>query len=590
MDCKESILSNEVYDYITDYSLENVDFQQTIICYESIEDYYNIVYLNKSAMPRLEADLFEYQSIPKLYGLMQVETGSGIIGGGAESVFDPSNLIASGITQVQGPPLNLTGQGVVVGIIDTGIDYTAPAFRDESGGSRIMAIWDQTIQTGTPPEGFLYGSEYTREDINRALQSENPYEAVPSRDENGHGSALAGVAAGSNVRVGAQYVGAAPNADIVVVKLKECKQYLRDFYLVPEGVPAYQENDIMLAVKYVDSFALETQRPVVICIGLGTNMGDHAGSMALSRYLSMVAIKRSRAVVVCGGNEGNAAHHFQGNLLQSTMSSPGGQRIMDNQSGIYQDVEVRVNEGSAGFLLEFWGSMPDIFNISVISPGGEVIPPIRLGVRQGITYGFVYEKSKITIDSTLVEPASGEELILFRLQEPTAGIWTFRVMSTGELHNGIFHMWLPITDFLNVPVYFLSPSPYITLTEPAMASEVISVSTYNADNRSFYINSGRGFSRTGEIRPDFAAPGVDVSTITGSRTGSSFAAAITAGAVAQFMQWAVVERNNEFVESREIRSYFIRGTQKNADTVYPNREWGYGRLDLEGVFTSLTYA
>lgn len=595
MDCMENILSNEVYDYITDYSLENIDVQGALICYETIENYFNIVYFSKAALPSLEADFFEYQSIPKLYGLMQIESeniAGGLGNGGlsAGSVFDPSSLVASGITQMQGPPLNLTGQGVVVCIIDTGIDYTAPAFRDENGRSRILAIWDQTIQTGTRPEGFLYGSEYTREDINRALQSENPYDVVPSRDENGHGSALAGIAAGSNVRTGAQYVGAAPNADIVVVKLKECKQYLRDFYLVPQDVPAYQENDIMLAVKYADSFAVVAQRPVVICIGLGTNMGDHAGNMALSRYLSMIAIKSSRAVVVCGGNEGNAAHHFQGNLLQSITSSPDGQRIGDNQSGVYQDVEIRVNEGAEGFFLEFWGNMPDVFNISVISPGGETIPPVRLGVRQGITYGFVYEKSRITIDSTLVEPASGEELILFRLQEPTAGIWTFRVMSTGNLHNGIFHMWLPITEFLNVPVYFLSPSPYITLTEPALAAEVISVSTYNADNRSFYINSGRGFSRTGEIRPDFAAPGVDVSTISGKRTGSSYAAAITTGAVAQFMQWAVVEHNSEYIESREIRSYFIRGTQKNPDTVYPSREWGYGRLDLQGVFQSLIYA
>lgn len=595
MDCMENILSNEVYDYITDYSLENIDVQGALICYETIENYFNIVYFSKAALPSLEADFFEYQSIPKLYGLMQIESeniAGGLGNGGlsAGSVFDPSSLVASGITQMQGPPLNLTGQGVVVCIIDTGIDYTAPAFRDENGRSRILAIWDQTIQTGTRPKGFLYGSEYTREDINRALQSENPYDVVPSRDENGHGSALAGVAAGSNVRTGAQYVGAAPNADIVVVKLKECKQYLRDFYLVPQDVPAYQENDIMLAVKYADSFAVVAQRPVVICIGLGTNMGDHAGNMALSRYLSMIAIKSSRAVVVCGGNEGNAAHHFQGNLLQSITSSPDGQRIGDNQSGVYQDVEIRVNEGAEGFFLEFWGNMPDVFNISVISPGGETIPPVRLGVRQGITYGFVYEKSRITIDSTLVEPASGEELILFRLQEPTAGIWTFRVMSTGNLHNGIFHMWLPITEFLNVPVYFLSPSPYITLTEPALAAEVISVSTYNADNRSFYINSGRGFSRTGEIRPDFAAPGVDVSTISGKRTGSSYAAAITTGAVAQFMQWAVVEHNSEYIESREIRSYFIRGTQKNPNTVYPSREWGYGRLDLQGVFQSLIYA
>ena len=583
MDCREAILSDSVYDYITDYPIEDPDILQSVICYQAIDDAYNIVYLNRAGIPNMEAGFFEYQTIPKLYGLMQLGVGD------STNVFDPSSLIASGITRVQVPPLKLTGQGVIVCVIDTGIDYTNPVFLDENGRSRILAIWDQTIQTGNAPEGFLYGSEYTREDINRALQSDNSYDIVPSRDENGHGSVLAGVAAGSNVRVGAQYIGAAPDADLVIVKLKECKEYLRDFYLIPQGVPAYQENDIMLAVKYADSFAAVARRPVVICLGLGTNMGDHAGTMALSRYLSMVAIKRSRAVVVCGGNEGNAAHHFQGNLMQSTTSSPGGLGMGDGQSAIYQDVEVRVDEGAIGFMLEFWGNLPDVFNVSVISPGGEVIPPIRLGIRQGITYGFIYEKSTLTIDSTLVEPASGEELILFRLREPTPGIWTFRIMATSELHNGVFHLWLPITEFLNVPVYFLSPSPYITLTEPSLAMEVISVSTYNAENKSFYVNSGRGYSRTGEIRPDFAAPGVNVSTISGSRTGSSLAAAITAGAVAQFMQWAVIEGNNEFVESREIRSYFIRGAARNPDTVYPNREWGYGRLDLEGVFESLTY-
>ncbi len=192
--------------------------------------------------------------------------------------------------------------------IDTGIDYRNPVFLDENGNSRILAIWDQTVQTGIPPEGFKYGSEYRREDINLALRSEDPYSIVPSRDEDGHGSILA-VAAGSVVRQGNPYIGAAPGADIVVVKLKECKQYLRSFYLVPEGVPAYQENDIMLGIKYAESFVQLFERPVVICLGLGTNQ-DHAGSSALSRYLSSLAVRRSRAAIVCGGNEGNASHHY----------------------------------------------------------------------------------------------------------------------------------------------------------------------------------------------------------------------------------------------------------------------------------------
>ncbi len=587
MDCREAILSENVYDYILDFPIANLNNLEPVICYQEIDDLYNVVHLNRTVIPNMEANFFEYHSVPKLYGLMQQVEEIGRIPLSAVGTFDPSNLIASGITQVQRPPLNLTGRGVVIGIIDTGIDYTNPIFLDENGSSRILAIWDQTIQTQRPPEGFLYGSEYTREEINRALAEDNPYDIVPSKDENGHGSALAGVAAGSNIRTGNPYIGAAPNADIVVVKLKECKKYLRDFYLVADNVPAYQENDIMLAVKYINSFAVIARRPVVICLGLGTNMGDHAGNMPLSRYLSKIAIQRGRSVVVSGGNEGNAAHHYLGDFLQNARNETGTLISGSSRSGIFQDVEVRVAEGAKGFFLEFWGSLPDVLRISVISPGGEIIPPVRLGVRQSITYGFVYERSRITIDSLLVEPASGEELILFRLLEPTPGIWTLRVEAADELHNGIYHLWLPITQFLNVSVEFLTPSPYITLTEPAMAENVISVSTYNAENDSFYINSGRGYSRLGEIRPDFAAPGVNVSTLRGSRTDSSLAAAITAGAVAQFMQWAVVEGNNQFADSREIQSYFIRGAVRTAETTYPNREWGYGRLNIEQVFETL---
>ncbi len=568
MDCKEMILSEDVYDFITDFQLDRLNLNQDL-CSINVDDQYSIFYYEREKLPSPEVDFFDYQSIPKLYGLMQITEN--------RMAFDPNNLIASGITQVQRPPLELTGRGVVICVIDTGVDYRHPAFLDENGNSRILAIWDQTIQEGTPPEGFLFGTEYTREDINRALRAEDPYSIVPSRDENGHGSAMLGVAAGSRVSTGAQYLGAAPGADIVVVKLKESKQYLRNFYLIPEGVPAYQENDIMLAVKYAESFAIPFVRPVVICLGIGTNMGDHAGSSALSRYLSNIAIKRSRAVVVCGGNEGNASHHYHGDLRDGENGSEG-----------TRDVEVRVGEGSTGFFMEVWGNLPDVINVSVRSPGGETIPPVRLSIRQSVTYGFVYERSRVTIDTILVEASSGEELLLFRVQDPTPGIWTFQVTATGEIHNGRFDMWLPITEFLNTEVYFLNPTPYTTLTEPAMAAEILSVSTYNAENNSFYIESGRGFNREGGIRPDLAAPGVNVSTIYGRNTGSSLAAAIAAGAVAQFMQWAVVENNNEFAGGREIKSYFIRGAARTQGLTYPNREWGYGRLDLEETFNVMT--
>lgn len=569
MDCRDRILSNEYYDVIIDFPIEMPEESVLDYCRISLENLYDIVYVSRTNIRNSTDYIFDYKSVPKLYGLMQEET--------VRQSFDPNSLIVSGITQVQRQPLSLTGKGVVICIIDTGIDYTNAAFRDSEGNSRILAIWDQTIQNGKAPEGFYYGTEYTREDINRALQSEDPYSIVPSRDDNGHGSAMAGIAAGSRLGNGVNYLGAAPDADIVVVKLKQSKKLLRDFYMIPPGVPAYEETDIMLGVRYGDLFAKLFERPVVFCLGLGTSYGDHAGNSPLPNYLNAIATKRSRAVVVCGGNEGNAGHHFQGNL--NTPARAGGEATVP--------VEIRVGENAEGFIMELWGNVPDVFTISVRSPGGETIPPIRLGIRDSITYSFIYERTRITIAGTLVEPASGEEVVLLRVYLPTPGIWTFEVEAVGSAHNGTFHMWLPITQFMNTSVYFLEASPYITLTEPAMARDVISVSTYDAANNSFFIDSGRGFTRTGGINPDFAAPGVNVSTIRGRDTGSSLAAAITAGAVAQFMQWAVVEGNSRTVASREIKNYFIRGASRSAELVYPNREWGYGRLNVVGTFDAL---
>ena len=558
MDCKDRILSNLYADLIIDFTPpDDYTFPNSgqDYCYLPVGDFY-LAYTNRAEVSTFSMDLNYYVNTPNLYGLMENE-------------FDPVSLISSGIMQIQRPPLSLTGQGVIIAFIDTGIDYTLDVFRDQNGNSRIISIWDQEDQTGTPPEGYLFGSEYTQEQINEALRSENPYSIVPSVDELQHGTSMAGVAAGSMINGGRTYTGAAPDADIVVIKLKQCKPYMRDYYLIPEDVPAYAENDIMLAVEYADSFAVSFRRPVILCLGIGTNQGNHAGNSPLAKYLDEIATKRSRAVVVAGGNEGNAAHHYYGQLKR-------GQSDPSN----YKDVEIRVGDRTRGFFLELWGSVPDIFNIAIRSPGGEVISPSRIrSGRGGGTYGFVYERTRVSIDSVLIEQSTGEELIVMRFELPTPGIWTLRVIGQGEIYNGIFHMWLPIRQFMTGETYFLEPNPNVTLTEPSYAASVITVSTYNDRNNSFYQESGRGFSRTGQIKLDFAAPGVNIPTVYGAMTGSSLAAALTSGAVAQFMQWAVVEENKVLVESVEIKSYFIRGASRDGNLTYPNPEWGaYGNI------------
>ncbi len=568
---KEMILSNEFMDIISDATEQwELNFPPEEYFYQPVEGDFGIFYINREVVPPLNVSNYTYRAIPKLFGLMQEDLVPG-----RSRVFDPSALDQSGILQVQRPPLSLTGSGVVIGFIDTGIRYTEDVFRTAEGSSRIISIWDQTIQTGAPPAGLQYGTEYTQEMIDGALRSDEPRRYVPSWDDDGHGTAVASVAAGSVLGGGITFQGAAPDCQIVAVKIKDAKPYLKNYYLIPEDTPAYSETDLILAVKYLEQFAITYRRPVVICFGMGTNMGGHASNSPFASFINRTAVRRSRIIVASGGNEGNAAHHYSGSV-----------KGPDNDQ-TYDDIEIQVREGSTGFVAELWGTLPNALAISIRSPGGETTERVDFRTRESRRFVFVYERTEIRVDHVLVEEISGDELFVFRFVNPTPGVWVIRVSSAYEMisNRGAFNMWLPIKALENV--VFLRPDPYITLTGPANADEIVSVSTYNDENDSFYGYSGRGFTRQNEIKPDIAAPGVEVDTILGKMTGASMAAAITSGAAAQFMQWAVVEGNDRHVESREFRSYLILGATRSPDQTYPNREWGYGRLNIAGTFNKL---
>ena len=561
MTCKEKILSNGYADFITDYVTAD-ELSGTIpvdFCFHAVDSGYGVANVDRSMIPPMSVFYYGYSMIPKLYGLMQV----------GEDVFNPDNLSAMGNIRVQNPPLSLQGAGVVVGFIDTGIRYELDVFRRSDGSSRIMAIWDQTIQDGEPPEGFLYGTEYTRMDIDRALASDAPESIVPSTDTDGHGTRMASAAVGSILNRGLSFRGAAPQADIAVVKLKGAKQYLRDFYLIDDDAAAYQENDIMEAVKYLERMAIALRRPVVIVLGIGTNQGSHNGTSPLATYLNTVASRRSRAIVVCGGNEGDKEHHYEGTVPDV--------------------VEIRVAEETKGFCLELWGNLPDTYAVRVRSPGGETSQEIDFRNRVDREIDFVFEQTRITVSNVIVERNSGDQLVFVRFEDPTPGIWNLRVFSSEEEQNGmgIFHLWLPITDFLEKNVTFLAPSPDVTLTEPANAQQVITISAYNGLTSSWFPQSGRGFAKNGDIKPDLSAPGVQVSTALGQATGSSMAAALAAGCVAQFMEWAVVDGNVPTVASRGVKSYLIRGADRPDSIVYPDNRWGFGKINISGTFEML---
>ena len=598
VDCGEKIISDEYVDFVIDFPLEDIfsgENERYDYCYQAVDGRVGILSINRNQLPDTSLLSNDYMSFPDLLGLQQetvedaLMQGNGLVAGEA---YDPTPLIASGITRVQEEPLNLTGRGVILAFADTGINFRNRIFRKEDGSTRILALWDQTIQDGKPPEGFLYGTEYTREDIDRALLAEETAdgtvaqrarEIVPSVDENGHGTRLAALAAGSRIEEGSLYNSPAFQADIVVVKLKPAKPYLREYYQIAEGADAYSSTDVMMAIKYMDRFAQVFRRPIVYCLGMGTNFRDHEGGGIFSRYLTAVASQRSRVMVIAGGNEGNAAHHYRGNL------GNGGRNGQEN-------MELYVSEGVNGFLMEIWTDAPVNLAVSVRTPGGEYIEPFSVLFQTNLRYRFVFEETVITVYNAYIAQGSGDALVLMRFENPTPGVWTIGVSDEADLAEARFDAWLPISDFLSQPVYFLRPDPETTLTTPSYVEDAITVATYNSRDNSIYQNSGRGFSRDNRIVPDLAAPGVEM-TIAGNRlgelpvistyTGSSLAAAVMAGAAAQFAQWAVVDGNAPYIRSRELKNYFIRGAARDRNINYPNPIWGYGRLDLYGTFEEM---
>lgn len=557
-DCRKQAYSNDYFDFIIPYG-EDTAMPDEGACTQPIDEGFDIFYYPRTGVPTVKLGAYTYLETPNCYGLL-----------------DRTALEVSGIIRMQNQPtLGLRGSGVMVGFIDTGIDYTNPLFRYADGSSRITAIWDQTIEDGTPPEGISYGAEYTTEELNAALESEDPFSIVPSRDTDGHGTFLAGVACGGE-DVENDFIGAVPQAQIAVVKLKEAKQYLREFYFIPESAKAYQENDIMMGVAYLSRLAELFDMPLVICLALGNSMGGHGGEVYLNTYLEEVCNRRRRAIVTAAGNEANARHHFQGNFSGEEE---------------YVDTQINVEDAMPGFFVELWAKAPELYSVAIISPTGEELPRVPLQTGAFQEYRFVFEGTIVSVDYRLETQGTASQLAFIRFTNPSRGLWIIRVYPQNLL-SGTYNMWLPMQQLLAGRVFFLRSTPDITLTSPGNTEQVITVGGYQAVARSIYADSGRGYPIIGGIKPDFAAPAVEVygPGLRGNYiryTGTSAACAITAGAVAQIMEWALVKENRPRLSNAGIKNILIRGAERTNERVYPNREWGYGALDVYHSFELL---
>ena len=574
MSCTNSVASEDFADFIAPYFTTPEEFirSQGTDCIDFVNSTLAVVYVPLSTVTPSTYTSYTYSAVPKLYSLLDV-----------------TSMDAAGITPAgELPVLNNQGAGVIVGFVDTGINYTDSLFRNVDGSTRIIGIWDQTNnsdnsnnienETAKPFSAFsaLYGTQYTAEEINLALNSDNPASIVPTRDENGHGTFLASIAAG-NRDERAEFSGAAPQASIAMVKLKPAKQYLRDFYLIQDGADAYQENDIMMGVSYLYFLARKYSMPLVVCIPLGTNMGSHMGMSRLGQYLNQVSLSNGSAVITAAGNETGARHHFRA--------------VMDADTDEVT-AELRVGEREAGFSMELWAENMGAYTVGFISPTGEVAREISVPLRGENTVSFLLEQTQITVYTQIADVSAGSQFIFMRFENPMSGIWRILIRNSLDIRE-TFHIWLPVRGFISDETYFLRPDPDTIITDPGNAWYPITVTAYDHTKNSIYIHASRGYSLSGRIKPDLAAPGVNIlgASVSGRRltrmSGTSVSAAHLAGAAAILLNWGVLNANYPYLNTPVLKSIFVRGAQRNPALTYPNREFGYGTLNLYEAFLHL---
>lgn len=489
------------------------------------------------------------------------------------------------INPVRQVPFSLRGKGILVAIVDSGIDYSLWDFRNPDGTTRVRALWDQSI-AGNPPAGYSIGTEYTQEQINDALSTGNQQERnqiVPSWDTSGHGTAVAGIAAGNgrqrmsseNIRnkknggqpgmptdegngnsvqagipedtgtsagisyrsdssaVAEQYAGVAPESELLIVKMGSPRA---------DGFP--RTTELIQGVDYVIKKALELRMPVAVNISFGNTYGPHDGSSLLERFLDDISNYWKSVICVGTGNEGTSAGHTAG-------------RMRENQEEVVQ-LGVQTNEPALN--VQIWKSYVDQADISLVSPSGIRVGPIQeiLGPQR-----FVLGNTEILLYYGEPSPYSVRQEIfidfLSRQSYIDSGVWKI-ILTPRKIVNGEYEMWLPSQGVLNVGTAFLYPESGATLTIPSTASRVVTVGAYDALNYTYADFSGRGarteytagYENMAAFKPDLAAPGVNVMTAAAGGgyapvTGTSFATPFVTGGAALLMEWGIVKGNDPYL-------------------------------------------
>ena len=471
-----------------------------------------------------------------------------------------------------GGAYNVTGEGTLLAVIDSGIDYMHTDFQNEDGTSRILYLWDQTL-TGTPPEGFKKGVEFTKETIDEALRMptrEERLQIVPSVDEIGHGTAITGIAAGNGRASQGRNKGLASNAELIIVKAGSPNP----------SITMPRDTDIMQGIRYALLKAQQLNRPVCILLGTGTNKGAHNGKSSLERYIDQMAVVWKNNIVVGTGNQTNKDSHIQGRLTQ-------GEEVQ---------IQLVVSAGQLYYICSIWKNFLDDIEIMIQSPRGESTQMLSIRVPNR---AFVFGETQVFVSFS--EPTVDEynQKIMILFEGPAGigieqGLWTI-ILRGVDIVEGSYYIWGSIVDTTQSNTRFLTSSLSTTLTIPSTASSITSVAGYNPTASQIAAFSGRGYTKDGRVKPDISAPAVGIVTTSNNPdiiyeavTGTSAAAAFVAGTYLLCMEYARRISGDWTLYGGLLKVYMLQTARRpQINEPYPNSLWGYGILCIEDLLNEI---